>query len=201
MATLTRVSPPDDLVEPLLQSVCDHLRRFADLAGSPQIAPPDLAYIRELTRVAVEAVDGPAGKLGRCLLTQTWKLVADEFVNDFRLPVPPVRSITSVRYIDQNGTWQTLAADRYRLFGAGSWSAELAPSEGWPTVGGSRGAIEVTFIAGYGDEIEDVPAPILHGIRLLVAHWYLERQPVTFSTPHEIPMTASALFAGYRIYR
>jgi uncharacterized phiE125 gp8 family phage protein len=201
--TLELISPPAEISEDLLQSVCDHLRRYADLAAMPEIAPPDLAYIRELTRAAICAIDGPKGWLGRCLVTQTWKIAADNFLPEMQLALPPVRSVESVRYIDEAGTWQTVAPEAYRLFGAGAWSSELAPAFGLsrPSTRSERGAVEITVISGYGDSVEDVPASLRHGIRLLVAHWYLERQPITFSTPHQIPIGLRDVFQPYRVYR
>jgi uncharacterized phiE125 gp8 family phage protein len=203
MASLTLVTPPGDLAEEMLQSVCDHLRRFADLAASPGIAPPDLAYIRELTKAAVALVDGPKGRLGRCLLTQTWKLLADGFMPDIVLPLPPVQSVVSLRHLDEAGAWQTLDPSAYRLTGAGSWAAELCPAYGtsWPSARGHADCVEIIFETGYGESMSDVPAQLLHAIRLLVAHWYLERQAVTFSTPHEIPIGIKSLLNQFRVYR
>jgi uncharacterized phiE125 gp8 family phage protein len=203
MPSLTLFTPPEDLVEEMLESVCAHLRRYADLGASPAIEPPDMSYIRELVRAAVAIVDGPAGRIGRCLMTQSWKLLADGFVPDIVLPLPPAQSITSIRYIDDDGTWQTLPPDQYRLTGVGSWAAELCPTFGssWPSTRDQRECVEIIFVTGYGDEIGAVPAPILQAIRLLVSHWYLERQPVTFTTPHEIPFGVNGILSPFRVYR
>lgn len=201
--TITLITPPADISENLLQTICDHLRRFADLAASPEVAPPDLAYIRELTRAAISAVDGPKGWLGRCLVTQTWKISADLFLPEIQLALPPVRSVDSVRYVDEAGAWQTVAPEAYRLFSAGAWSSQIGPAFGvsWPSTRNERGAVEIVVTSGYGESIDDIPASLLHGIRLLVAHWYLERQPVTFSTPHQIPLGLRDVFQPYRVYR
>ena len=46
-------------------------------------------------------------------------------------------------------------------------------------------AFEVAFTAGYGDEASDVPAPIRHALKLLVAHWFEHREPVVVgAAPH-----------------
>lgn len=203
MASLTLVAAPPDLAEAMLQSVCDHFRRMADLGASPVIEPPDLLYIRELTRAAVAAVDGPKGRIGRCLLSQTWKLMADGFTPDMVLPLPPVQSVDSLRYLDGDDAWQTLAPSAYRFTGAGSWSAELSPAYGsaWPSTSHLSDCVEITFTTGYGDEMADVPAPILHAIRLLAAHWYIERQPVTFSTPTEIPLGIKSILNQFKVFR
>lgn len=203
MASLTLATAPADLAEEMLQSVCDHLRRMADLAASPVVEPPDVNFILELTKAAVAAVDGPQGRLGRCLLSQTWKLMADGFLSDMVLPLPPVQNVTSLRYMDSDGAWQTLDPSTYRLTGVGSWAAELSPAAGttWPATSYQADCVEITFTTGYGDEMADVPAPILHAIRLLTAHWYLERNPVSFSTPTEIPFGIKQLLQPFRVYR
>jgi uncharacterized phiE125 gp8 family phage protein len=200
---LTLVTPPGDLAEELLQSVCDHLRRIADLAASPTVEPPDMPYIRELTKAAVAAIDGPNGRLGRCLLTQSWKLLADCFLPDIILPLPPVQNVTTVRYIDANAAWQTLDSSAYRLLGVGSWAAELCPAYGtsWPITHAQPECVEITFTTGYGDTMEKVPGQILQAARLLTAHWYLERNPVSFSTPAEIPFGIKNLLQPFRVYR
>ena len=51
-------------------------------------------------------------------------------------------------------------------------------------------AFEVAFTAGYGDEASDVPAPIRHALKLLVAHWFEHREPVVVgAAPPEVPAT------------
>ena len=51
-------------------------------------------------------------------------------------------------------------------------------------------AFEVAFTAGYGDEASDVPAPIRHALKLLVAHWFEHREPVVIgAAPPEVPAT------------
>ena len=53
--------------------------------------------------------------------------------------------------------------------------------------------------AGYGDEASDVPAPIRHAIKLLVAHWFEQREPVVLgSAPQEVPGTVAGLLLPYR---
>lgn len=200
---LTLVSAPGDLATMLLPSVLDHLRRYADLSASPAIAPPDLAYIEEVTRSAVATVDGPKGRLGRCLVNQTWRLTVDCWHPEIALPLPPVQSVTQVRYRDRGGAWQIMEPSQYRLFGAGSWAAELSPAYGmvWPAITFDRDSVEIEFVTGYGDDINDIPASLLHGIRLLAAHFYVERQPVTFATPHEMPFGVKEILAPYKVYR
>ncbi|NBB47102.1 hypothetical protein GVN24_02310 [Rhizobium sp. CRIBSB] len=184
-----------------VQSVLDHLRIFADLDAAILITPADIDLIKTLIDTAVSRIDGPHGVLGRCLVEQSWKLTLDGFRPDITLMGPAI-SIDEIRYKDSNAAWQTLASSAYRLVGKSSWKPEVCPAYGtdWPQALNDRESVEISFTAGYG-EVTDVPAPILHAIRMTVAHWYVERQIVTFSTPSEIPMGTSALLAPYKVYR
>lgn len=201
------IEKPDSLAEQILQSVCDHLRQHAVLQSGdspPQvIAPPDLAHIRRLTETAVAKLDGPKGMTGRALLTQRWSLWLDEFPPVIELPLPPLQTITCIKYLDTAGDWQTLPSSAYRVSGAHSWRPEIAPAHGevWPITYDVKGAVEVRMRVGYGDTGDDVPAELLQAIRLFVAHFYQERSPVTFTTPHEIPMLVHDLIQPFKIYR
>jgi uncharacterized phiE125 gp8 family phage protein len=55
-------------------------------------------------------------------------------------------------------------------------------------------AFEVDFTAGYGDEADDVPGPIRHELKLLVAHWFERREVVVLGLgPQEVATVAGLL--------
>jgi uncharacterized phiE125 gp8 family phage protein len=63
-------------------------------------------------------------------------------------------------------------------------------------------AFEVAFTAGYGDEASDVPEPLRHAIKLLVAHWFEQREPVVLgAAAQEVPATVAGLLLPYRRVR
>lgn len=201
------IQPPASLADQILQSVCDHLRRKAVLESgdSPPnvIAPTDLDHIRRLTETAVAKLDGPKGIIGRALLTQRWSVWLDCFPPVIELPIPPLQTITCIKYVDINGDWQTLPSSAYRVSGAQSWRPEIAPAHGetWPSTRNVRQSVEVRIRVGYGDTADDVPEELLQAIRLLVAHYYKQRELVVFSTPHVVPHQINDLIQPYRIYR
>ena len=53
--------------------------------------------------------------LRRALITQTWELVTDAFpVGDvLRLPLPPLVSVTSIKYTDEDGAESTFSSGLY----------------------------------------------------------------------------------------
>tara|TARA_R110000868_G_scaffold27661_22_gene104680 strand:+ start:835 stop:1443 length:609 start_codon:yes stop_codon:yes gene_type:complete len=200
---LSLKTPPASLATLMLQDVCDHLRRVAMLDAEPAIAPPDLAHIERLIASAVSALDGPDSKTRRALLTQTWTATFDYFAPELPLLLPPVQSITSVKYVDTDGALQTADDGTYTLHGAASWDPIIAPTygESWPATRAEAGAVTVEFIAGYGDTVADIPAPLLQAIRQMVAEFYETREGLGWSSPSELPHGVRSLVQPYRIYR
>lgn len=103
---------------------------------------------------------------------QTVELKCDCWADMARLPVAPVKSVTSISYVDTDGADQTLAADVYEeLFDALEAAIVLAYGKQWPsTRSGSR--ITVTAVAGYGD----APGAVKHAILLFIADAYEVRE-------------------------
>lgn len=158
----------------------------------------DDATVNALIAAATAHLDGYAGILGRCLVTQTWAMTMDTLPRDgFRLPLVPVASVASITYVDADGVSQTLAADQRALSGD-----RVVPAYGvtWPTPRAQTDAVTVTFIAGYG-AAADVPAAIRQALLLLVGHWYDQRSAVNVGnivTP--MPLAVEALLAPYRVH-
>jgi uncharacterized phiE125 gp8 family phage protein len=63
-------------------------------------------------------------------------------------------------------------------------------------------AFEVDFTAGYGDEADDVPGPIRHALKILVAHWFERREVVVLGLgAQEVPATVAGLLLPCRRVR
>ena len=92
----------------------------------------------------------------------------DAFCDLARLPVAPVRSITSIAYVDQDGADQTLATSVYELRSDGLIaSVVLKYNQVWPAIRpGSR--ITIVAAAGYADAAS-IPAEIKSAILLLIS--------------------------------
>lgn len=201
---LKLVSPPASLAALMLESVVTHVGAEQDLSASPA-EPLDAAYLLALTEAAVAMLDGPEGRLGRCLLEQTWRLTIDHhFPPIIGIALPPVLSIEAITYVDDAGADQTLNPSNYRVAGAGAWLTEVYPAYGltWPAVRWQKEAIGVEFKAGYGDTADDVPAPILQAVRMLVGHWFQNREAVNVGNiTSEIPLGVRTLIQPFRVYR
>ena len=108
----------------------------------------DNTLIDSLIKAARAHIDGADGWLGRALMYQTYDLSVDNLCIPIRLPLPPLVSVTSVKYLDTAGDEQTLAASLYRVVDRGSWPSFIEPDANavWPATLGVSAAVTVRFI-------------------------------------------------------
>ena len=154
------------------------------------------ATINGLIKAATSYLDGRSGILGRCLVTQTWEETFDAFpTNAIELPLGPVASVTSVKYLDQAGAEQTLSAGVYTVDTA-SLVARIVSDDAWPATKATANAVTVRYVAGTASA--SIPGAIRHAILLLVGHWYENRQPAAEGSAAELPFAVSALLSPFR---
>jgi uncharacterized phiE125 gp8 family phage protein len=144
----------------------------------------------------------------RCFITQTWDLKLDAFpVGDILLVKPPVASVTSITYVDTDGTTQTLSSALYRTdLPTGPWAQrgriEPAYGESWPSTRALSNAVTVRCVHGYGLAVS-VPDPIKAALKLLIGHWYENREAVSVSigaNVQQVPMAVVALLVPFKAY-
>ncbi|MEL6375055.1 MAG: head-tail connector protein [Pseudomonadota bacterium] len=159
------------------------------------------AFIGGLIAVATQHLEGRSGMLGRALMTQTWDVRFDCFPRRHRgrieLPMPPLQSVTWIKYLDEAGTEVTLPAERYQV-DAQHMIGRVRPAYGetWPVTLNDEGAVRIRFVAGYGDA-DAVPMPIKQAILLLVGHWWINREAVGDARAQAL--TVEALTNPYRM--
>lgn len=151
-----------------------------------------LGLIKAATRQAeIETGD-------RQIVTATWDWTLDRFPAGrvFRVPKPPLQSVTSITYLDTNGDSQTLAASDYDVDTASLVGRIVEdPDATWPATGtGQIDAVTVRFVAGYGDANTDVPELIRLGVMNLVAHWFCAREPVVAGSATLVPYSIQSMF-------
>jgi uncharacterized phiE125 gp8 family phage protein len=95
----------------------------------------------------------------------------------------PVAELTDMTYIAPDGTDQSLPLDQVDLRDFAG-APVLRPAFGvtLPATDGSDGSVQITFNAGYASNSE-VPAALRTAARLLVAHWYRNRNEGADSVP------------------
>ncbi len=117
---------------------------------------------------------------GRALLSQTWLERRDvwwgegrlsAFGTRFRVLKPPLIALEAVTVyglddapseIDPAAFFVDTLSDPGRLV--------LRPGTGWPLPGRAAAGIEIRFRCGYGDQPENVPAPLREAILQLSVH-------------------------------
>jgi uncharacterized phiE125 gp8 family phage protein len=163
--------------------------------GDP-LAHPDDAYISSLVTMAREWTEQ---YLDRIVGTQTLELAIDEFPDSIELK-PYVQSVTSIKYIDEDGVEQTIDADDYTLdnYSSPCW---VVPAFGvaFPTAREIPNAVKVRYVAGY-DEDNPVPQPIVSAMLLIIGHMYDNRQQnMAGMQINELPFGVCSLLSMYRL--
>ena len=137
----------------------------------------------------------------RALSAQEWVLVLDRFpCGEIKLPLPPLRSVASVKYFDTDGAEQTLAAEAYQVDTA-SDPGRIAPAPGtsWPSTRRQMGAVRIQFECGY-ETPDEVPESTKHAIRFLTGLYFLNREAaVTGTIVTKIPFAVEALLWPQRV--
>ena len=136
----------------------------------------------------------------RALLVQRWRFVLDAWPANGRFSprMGPLRSVVAARVFDAAGAAHSIDVATFVVDAA----AELIASPVWsmPLPGRSSAGIELDVELGYGAAASDVPDPLRHSIRMLVAHWYENRGLVaTGTTVAVLPAGVDALVAPYRV--
>lgn len=112
----------------------------------------------------------------RQLMPATYTLKIDRFTDTIPLPRPPLQSVTSVKYIDQDGVQQTLATSVYDVEAdAVPGVIRLAYDQSWPDVRAQPEPIEIEFVAGYADAAS-VPENIINWMLLRIGSMYEHRE-------------------------
>lgn len=136
---------------------------------------------------------------GRPLITQEKQYIGG-FSKCIEL-TPNLLSVESVEYIDIDGNPQTLAPAKYYIDTA-SVIGRIVPLEAWPSVQSAHPQpVTASFTCGYGTA-DDVPDSIKQCMRMLVGHWYRNREAVIVGvSAAPIDFAVDALLNPHRVVR
>ena len=140
----------------------------------------------------------------RAYVTQTWELWLDRWPgkDHIEIPLPPLQSVSSVKYYGTDDTEYTFSSDYY-LVDVKSEPGRVCLDYGqsWPsTTLRPYNGVCVTFVAGYGDAASEVPAKIRQAMLLLIGHLYENREQVVVGVvPTEIPLGVQAILWQDRV--
>jgi uncharacterized phiE125 gp8 family phage protein len=148
----------------------------------------------------------------RACITQTWDLKLDGFPCDAAivLPNPPLISITTatglvVTYTATTGTLTTWAEANYTVdapAGPEAGRGSLRPAYGvfYPSTRDVVNAVTVRFVAGYG-AANTVPAGIKAAMKLLIGHWWANREAVNIgNSTSELPLAVASLLWPFKAW-
>ncbi|MGQ3675619.1 head-tail connector protein [Xanthobacter sp. TB0139] len=182
---------------------------MAELLVGPAAEPLTRAEAKDFLRldhddedVLVDALITTArswveSQTGRALMVQSWRFVRDAWPLSHLIiaPLGPVRRIISASVRRADGTVLELPEGALRPGEGALIHVDLAQVP--QPVG--KGGISISYEAGYGTQVADIPAELVQAVRLLVAHFHEHREGAGDAT--RLPEAVLALLAPYRLVR
>lgn len=160
-------------IEPLtVAEVADHLRCDSSTELSPLITAAR-QYCETYT--------------GRAFISRTLRYTLDAFPCEgfIELPRPNLLSVTSVSYVDTDGTTQTLSTSDYTVdTDALPGRIVLNYGESWPSTRCQLNAVTILYKAGYGTTTASVPETIKAAMKLFIGDLYENREGAIVGTIH-----------------
>lgn len=143
----------------------------------------------------------------RALATQTWDLILDEFSHKdyIEIPLPPLQSVTSVKYIDYAGITATMTA------GLSGYFTDTDSEPGrvclsycitWPIFTEyPYGAVRIRFVAGYTGTAPDIISlKTKQAMLMLISYMYENRLPSAQNVDQEFKNAIESLLDANKIY-
>lgn len=134
-----------------------------------KIDSDDTTHDAALTSLTTAARESAEHYTGRALAAVTLEAALDAFPCDghIDLPMPPVASVTSIKYTDTAGVEQTLSTSAYALSTYGdSRRVSLAYGAAWPGTQCVADAVRIRFVTGYTTLPKAVKAALLLHIEM-----------------------------------
>ncbi len=184
------------------------------LLAGPSLEPVTLEETKQFLRQDNDAEDGfittlitaarlhIEGTTGRALISQSWRVVRDDWPADgvIELPVSPLIALSSITAYDDQGNPSTLPLAQFQPETKTSPARIFLPSalEGSPVLRRHNG-IEIDYVAGFGSQPADVPRDLKQALLALVGYWFEHRDAVVIAGSGTIvPGGFDRMIAPYR---
>lgn len=161
---------------------------------NPSESPLSMQEVKDFLRVKHNAEDGTIQTLikvatdiaekqfGRALMPQEWTARIENWfthTQPVELPYQPIQSVISVKYIDTDGTEQTLtegtdyflSADNAYVYATAEFTAPALHAD-------SAEPVAIVYSAGYSSA-DFIPASIKHWMKMMIATTWLYREEIT----------------------
>lgn len=140
----------------------------------------------------------------RALITQTHIMNLDRFpqCGVIEIPLPPLQSVTSIKYYDVDNNELDFDSSNYYV-DILNFVGRVALNDGynWPNAQlRPINGVKITYVCGFGDDRSDVPAEYKHAIKLLVGHYYENREATETKIPKYIEAGILSLVSLDRIF-
>lgn len=141
--------------------------------------------------------------LSRALIAQTHRVYLSGWPADGKIPLymPPLISVTSVKYLDTSGVERTLAADQYHVV-KNYFEPMIVRRSGvtWPATDTHPQAVWVDYQCGFGTTPSSVPEDIRNGVLMLAEHFYFNRGETSETNLVRNPVAVDALFGPHKTH-
>lgn len=185
-----------------------------DALGAPIVDTDDNADVEAL----IEAARGVfEGRTGLVLQPSDWELRLDRWPacapRCIAIPSAPVRDVTGVSYIDEDGAEQSIAQSgdvwlwERTTEGAVLW---FHKDFTFPTIDNRHQAVRVQFSAGYDDPAQSgsgddpelvLPPQVELALLFLVGTWFENRESVAKVDTSIVPQTFDLLIEKLKVFR
>jgi uncharacterized phiE125 gp8 family phage protein len=145
----------------------------------------------------------------RALITQVWDLKLDEFPSSDEsiwFPKAPLLTSTApvVTYTDAAGDSQTWSSSYYTVDAPSGPHARrgrifLNYGQTYPGTRVIDHAVSIRFYCGYGSATA-VPEPIKAAMKLLMGHWFTNREAVSANALAPVPQSVDALLWPFKSF-
>ncbi len=154
-------------------------------------------YIQSLIDISVAMIEQYTRRFYRAA---DYKVHLDQFPYDYiDLQFAGISEVTSVKYNNAAGTEVTLSSDDYDIdLKHEPARIYIAKSKTWPTTENAPNSVTISFSAG-SDTTDNIEKPLVHAMKLLIGHFYENRQTVSDRVHYKMPMAIEYLINPYRI--
>ncbi len=186
-----------------------YIRVVATVAGAACVFGADVIAFSgdttedDLLAMFIKAARGYCEKVTRrAFATQTVEAYLDGFPRGdcIELPLPPLQSVTSIKYKDGAGTEHALTENTDYLVDTDSIIGRIVLPRGksWPAASlWPVNPVVIEYVAGYSDE-NPIPDELKHAMLLLIGHMYEHREEATEKALQSVPFGVDCFINLFR---